>query len=59
MPPHKTVTVGTGIRLPKDTHERLAAAAADRRLSVNWLVNRAIEDYLARLLPADEMKLTQ
>jgi len=40
-------------------HERLRTAAEDRDLSINFLVVRAVEDYLSRLLPPEEMRLTR
>ena len=49
----------TAIRFPSDTHAALAKAAEDRDLSMNFIVNRAVEDYLDRLLPPDEMRLTR
>ena len=51
--------VNTNLRLPADLHERLVAAASDRDLSVNWLVNRAIAEYLDRLIPVEELKWTR
>jgi len=49
----------TGVRFRTDLHERLVAAAEERDLSVNWLVNKAVEDFLDRLIPADELRLTR
>lgn len=46
--------VTTAIRLPESLHDRLKAAADDREVSVNYLVVRALDDYLSRLVPADE-----
>lgn len=46
------------VRFPTDLHDQLVRAAADRNLSVNWLVNAAVKDFLARLLPADEIRPT-
>jgi predicted HicB family RNase H-like nuclease len=50
---------GTAIRFKPETHEALTLAAAERDLSVNYLVNRAVEDYLRRLIPADELTLVR
>lgn len=50
---------GTGVRFPDDLHARLVAAAAERDLSVNWLVCRAVEQFLDRLLPLDQIVLTR
>lgn len=49
----------TAIRFRADLYERLVAAADERDVSINWLVNRAIEDFLPRLIPIDEMKWTR
>lgn len=51
--------VNTGMRLPRPLHERLVAAAEERSVSVNWLVERAVADFLDRLIPADELRLTR
>jgi predicted transcriptional regulator len=51
--------INTAIRFPDDLHAQLLQAASDRDLSMNWLVVKAVEDYLSRLLPADEIKLTR
>jgi hypothetical protein len=48
-----------GIRFPNDVHEALVAAAAERDLSVNFLVNAAVREFLARLIPPDELRLTR
>jgi predicted transcriptional regulator len=50
---------GTAIRFPSDIHERLQIEADARDVSINWLVNRAVADYLPRLIPVDEWKLTK
>ena len=47
------------IRLTHDLHDRLRDAADDRDLSVNWLVTRAIEDFLDRLIPAEDLSLVR
>lgn len=49
----------TAIRFPTDLLEQLREAAADRDLSVNYLVVRAVEDFLRRLIPAEEFRLTR
>ena len=43
--------VATAIRLPASLREELYAAATERDVSVNFLVTRAISDYLGRLSP--------
>jgi predicted HicB family RNase H-like nuclease len=50
---------GTAIRFPEELHVRLVAAAAERALSVNWLVCRAVERFLDDLLPLDQIVLTR
>jgi hypothetical protein len=37
----------------------LKAAAEERGLSANFLVVRAVDEFLDRLLPPDEIKLTR
>lgn len=49
----------TAIRFPEELHERLRTAADERHFSVNYLVVKAVEDFLDRLIPADELKLTR
>lgn len=43
------------VRLPRELDERLAAAASERLVGVNLLVTRAIEEYLKRLVPLDQI----
>lgn len=49
----------TAIRFPEPLHDRLRHAADERDLSVNYMVVKAVEDFLERLIPADELKLTR
>ena len=49
----------TAIRFPDDLHEQLVRAAEERDLSVNYLVVKAVQDYLPRLIPADQFTLTK
>ena len=51
--------VATQIRLNKELHDGLVVAAGERDLSVNWLVNAAIKEYLDRLIPVSELRLTR
>ena len=55
----KKPRTATAIRFPEELHDQLVQAAADRDLSVNYLVVRAVEDYLPRLIPAEEFSLTR
>ena len=56
---HLEPRVATAVRLPVTVHERLREAAEERQVSVNLLVEKAIDDYLARLVPVDELELTR
>jgi predicted transcriptional regulator len=49
----------TAIRFPPELHERVQTAAKERDVSMNWLVNKAVADFLDRLIPVDEMKWTR
>jgi hypothetical protein len=40
-------------------HAALREAAEDRDLTMNYLVVRAVQEFLGRLIPADELKLTR
>lgn len=56
---YNEATISTGLRLPVTLHTRLTEAAAERQLTMNRLVRYAIEDYLDRLIPVAELKLTR
>ena len=49
----------TAIRFPPELHEKLTQAAADRDLSINYIVVKAVEQFVERLLPVDEIKWTK
>lgn len=49
----------TAIRFPEELHERLKAAADERDFSVNFMVVKAVEDFLDRLIPASEIRLVR
>ena len=49
----------TAIRLPEDLHRRLREAADERDLSINYLVVKAVEEFLENLIPVDELRLTR
>jgi len=51
--------VNTGCRFDPDLHAALQVAASDREVSFNWIVNRLCREGLERLIPVDEMRLTQ
>lgn len=50
---------GTTVQFSLVVRDRLAEAAEERGLSVNFLVNRAVEQFLDRLLPVAEFRLTR
>lgn len=49
----------TAIRFPPDVHANLKRAAEERGLSINYLVVAAVRDFLPRLIPATELRLTR
>lgn len=51
--------VTTAIRVPASLHSQLHEAAAEREVSVNFLVVRAVGDYLDRLVPANDRRLVR
>ena len=50
--------VAISFRLPAHLRDRLSEAALERDVSMNWLATRAFEEFLARLIPPDEIKWT-
>ena len=56
---HASPRSATAIRFPTELLEQLHKAADERDVSVNWLVNRAVADFLPRLLPVDEIVWTR
>lgn len=51
--------ISTGCRLPAEVHAQVVTAAEERGWQVQVLIRRAVEDYLARLVPADEIVWTR
>jgi predicted DNA-binding protein len=49
----------TAIRFPRELHERLREAALERDHSINFIVVKAVEHYLDRLIPAEQVKLVR
>lgn len=47
--------VSTAVRLPAELHAELHQQAAEREVSVNFLVTRAVAHYLKALGPADPL----
>ena len=56
---HHEERVTTALRVPRVLHDRLKEAAQDRQVGINLLAVTAIEDYLNRLIPMEELKLTR
>lgn len=57
--PREGRTSATAVRFTPELHERLTEAARERDMSVNLLVNRAVADFLDRLIPVEEMRWTR
>ena len=55
----QTERTTTAVRLPNGLLDQLKEAAYDRDLSVNDLVVKAVEEFLQRLIPADQFRLTR
>jgi predicted DNA-binding protein len=49
----------TAIRFPTEMHERLRQASDEHHLPVNYLVVKAVEEFLENLLPPTELRLTR
>ena len=49
----------TAIRFDPELHERLSAAAKERHVSINLLVNLAAQEFVDNLLPVDEVQWTR
>ena len=52
-------TYATALRVPRTLHEQLDQAAEERRVAVNLLAVKALEDYLNRLIPVEDLPLTR
>lgn len=50
--------VTKAVRLDADLDDRLKKEAAARSVSANLIINKAVEDYLERLVPLDEVLRT-
>ena len=57
--PNLGQTINTAIRMKPELHDALKAAAEEREVSVNFLINRAVEDFLPRLIPVEEIRWTK
>jgi predicted HicB family RNase H-like nuclease len=49
----------TAIRFPPEVHAALKKAAEERDLSMNYLVNAAVKEFLPRLKSVEESLLTR
>lgn len=49
----------TAIRFPERLHEQLKEAAEAYEFSINYLVVKAVEDFLPRMIPPEELRLTR
>lgn len=56
---HHEERVTTALRVPKALHERLKNAAEERQVALNLLAVKALEDYLDRLIPVEDLQLTR
>ena len=56
---HQEPRVTTALRVPRDLHERLKLAAEERQVAANLLAVKALEDYLDRLIPVEDLRLTR
>ena len=52
-------TCATALRFRPGVYEALGAAASEHDVSINWLVNKACEEFLTGLLPADQIRWTR
>lgn len=50
--------VATAVRFPEDLHKRLQEHADMRDVSVNWLVTRAVEQFLEGLPSREQVEAT-
>jgi len=50
--------VATAVRLPEDLHTQLQEHAEMRDVSVNWLVTRAVEQFLSGLPSRERVEAT-
>lgn len=55
----KSPRMTTAIRFPEELHERLRQAADNFGLPINFLVVKAMEDFLDRLIDPSEFRLTR
>jgi predicted HicB family RNase H-like nuclease len=56
---HRKSRSATAIRFPEELHEQLREKADEYEFSINYLVVKAVEDFLPRMIPAKDLKLTR
>ena len=56
---HDEDRVTTAVRVPRALHDRVRAAADERQVAYNLIVVKALEDYIERLVPVDEVVVTR
>lgn len=49
----------TAIRFPAELHEQLRRAADAHHVPINYLVVAAVREFLERLLPPEQIRLTR
>lgn len=57
--PRPRATVATSVRLSQGTHDRLGHAARERGVSARYLIERAVDEFLDRLIPPEEIRWTR
>ena len=55
---HHERRITTAIRMPEQLHRRLSDEAEQRYLSVNFMVVKAVEEFVERLVPIDKLQIT-
>ena len=59
MAPSRKPRMTTAIRFPEDLHERLRVAADSFGLPINFIVVKAMEEFLDRMIDPSEFRLTK
>lgn len=47
-------TKSTSFRMPVENHDALARVATERGISLNWLINQIVQEFLDRESPKEE-----
>ncbi len=55
----RRVRSSTAIRFDVEVHQALVDAAQERDVSVNFLVNMACREFVANLIPTDQVRWTK